>query len=538
MAKDKADILYTNGNILTVDKEFSKASLLAVKNQRLIYVGNDLAEARQLTDKETRVVDLGGKTVLPGLIDGHMHILLEGQRLTELPITGKSREEIIALVKAEAAHRAPGEWIVGNGWNNELWADKGWPSREELDTAAPNNPVLLGRVDRHALWVNSAALKLAGIDKNTPTPQGGDILKDGKGELLGVLVDTAMDPAQQKIPEQSDDRRKEALLAAQQELFEHGITSIGDAGQSVHTINLMRGMYQQGELSIRTYIMLTASRGQDVAWLATASGPLLGAYDNKMTVRAVKIMSDGALGSRGAWMLQDYADSPGHRGAGQHTDTELYTIMKRARDNNLQIAVHAIGDAAVRQTMDTMERVLQERPLADHRYRIEHFQVVTPEDIRRSVKNGIIASMQAVHAASDLNMAEKRMGPETTKTAYAWRDVLTAGGIVVNGSDAPVEPVNPWHGLYVAVARTDLDGNPEGGWYPEQKMTREEALRSFTIWPAHAQFEEKLKGSLEKGKLADFVVIDRDIMTCPEKDIRDTKVLMTVVGGDVVYSKP
>ena len=212
--------------------------------------------------------------------------------------------------------------------------------------------------------------------------------------------------------------------------------------------------------------------------------------------------------------------------------------MKRARDNNLQIAVHAIGDAAVRQSINTMERVLRERPLADARYRIEHFQVVQPEDIRRAAKDGIIPSMQAVHAASDLNMAEKRVGPKTIKTSYAWRDVVKAGGMMVNGSDAPVEPVNPWHGVYVSVARTDLDGKPEGGWYPEQKLTREEAVRSFTVWPAYGQFEEKIKGSLEKGKLADFVVIDRNIMTCPEKDIKDTKVLMTVIGGEVVYSKP
>ena len=538
MASGKADSLYINGHILTVDSTFSKASILAVKDHTLIYVGNDLTAAQRLTDETTRTVDLGGKTVLPGLIDGHMHLLLEGQRLTELPITGASREAIVELVKAEASRLAPGEWITGDGWNNELWADTGWPGRAELDAVAPNNPVVLGRVDRHAVWVNSAALKLAGIDKQTPNPQGGDILKDARGELLGVLVDTAQHPVQQIIPVQGDDRQKEALLAAQQELFASGITSIADAGQSLRTINLMRTLYQTGELTLRTYVMLDSSQEQDRAWLATGSKPFMGLYDNRMTLRAVKIMSDGALGSRGAWLLQAYADSPGQHGAGRYTDAELYTIMKRARDNNLQVAVHAIGDAAVRQSVNTMGRVLRESPLADHRYRIEHFQVVQPEDLSRSAKEGIMPSMQAVHMASDWPMAEKRVGPEAIKTSYAWRDAITAAGMMVNGSDAPVEPVNPWHGLYVSVTRADLDGKPEGGWYPRQKMSREEAVRSFTIWPAHGQFEEHLKGSLEKGKLADFVVIDRDIMTCPESDIKKTEVLMTVVGGEVVFAKP
>ena len=532
-----ADYIYINGNIYTVDSAFSRASVLAVSGDKLIYVGEDKEAALRYAAEKTQVVDLGGKTVVPGLIDGHMHFLLEGEQLTSLPIYSKSKAEILELVNKEAARLKPGEWITGDGWNQETWQNKAWPTKEELDAVSPRNPVALGRIDRHAVWVNSLALSVTGITAATPNPQGGEILKDARGQLLGILTDTASARVLDKMPPLSPEMRYAALLKAQEELFANGITSIVDAGASVADIDLMRRGYERGDLRIRAYVMLNASTGQDIEYINSGHKPEREEYGNRLSVAAVKIFSDGSLGSRGAWLINGYADRPGHNGSGRYSDEEIYSIIKRARAENFQVGVHAIGDAAVRQTINAMERVLKEQPLADHRYRIEHFQVVQPEDITRAIKDGIIPAMQSIHAASDLNMAEARVGPELVRSAYAWRSVLDAGGIIANGSDAPVEPVNPYHGIYAAVARTELSGNPKGGWFPEQKMTREEALKSFTIWPAFAQFEEKLKGSLEVGKLADFVVLDRDIMTCPESEIKDAEALMTVVGGRVEFTR-
>ncbi len=530
-----ADTVYINGNIHTVDSAFSLASILVVRGQALVYVGNDEAVARKFTGPATAVVDLGGKTVIPGLIDGHMHFLLEGEQLSSLPLALKSKEAVLDLVRAEAARLKPGEWITGGGWNQEIWPGKSWPTREELDAAAPDNPVVLGRVDRHSIWVNSRALEAAGITRHTPDPRGGEILKNAQGDVLGILTDTAAQIVSGKIPPLSEERRYAALLKAQQELFAYGITSIADAGQSVDNVDLMRKGYEAGELRLRVYVMLNASDNQDIAYLKAGHKPEREMYDNRLSVAAVKIFSDGALGSRSAWLLGDYADRAGHKGNGRYSDAELYALVRRAREEGFQVGVHAIGDAAVRQCLTAMEGVLKEQPLPDHRYRIEHFQIVQAEDIARAAQDRVIPAMQSVHAASDLNMAEARVGPELIRTSYAWRSVIAAGGIIANGSDAPVEPVNPYHGIYAAVARTDLNGKPQGGWYPEQKMTREEALKSFTIWPAYAQFEEGLKGSLEVGKVADFVVLDRDILRCPENEIKDAKVLLTVVGGRVEY---
>lgn len=530
-----ADAVYVNGNIYTVDSAFSKASVLAVKDGKLAYVGTDADAARANVGNNVPVVDLAGKTVIPGLIEGHMHFLYEGEQLSALPIYLKSKEAILELVRAEAARLNPGEWITGSGWNHEVWTDKAWPTKEELDKVAPRNPVILHRADGHSSWVNSAALAAGGVSKDTPDPQGGEILRNSAGDVLGVLVDTAVDPVQEKMPALSPERRYAALLKAQEELFSYGLTSLVDAGQTVENVNLMRKGYESGELRIRIYVMLEGSTGQDAAYIAAGHKPEREMYDNRLSVAAVKLYSDGSLGSRSAWLLEDYADRPGHKGNGRYSEAELYNLVKRARGEGFQVGVHAIGDAAVRQALDVMEQVLKEQPLPDHRYRIEHFQITHPDDIARAVKDGVIAVMQAVHASSDLNMAEDRVGHERILSSYAWRDVIRAGGIIANGSDAPVEPVNPYQGLYASVARADLKGNPQGGWYPEQKMTREEALRSFTIWPAYAQFEDTLKGSLEVGKLADFVVLDRDIMQCPESGIKDARAVMTVVGGRVEY---
>jgi len=528
-----ADTVYMNGNIYTVDENFSKVEAIAIKGQYIIGTGSK-TEVEKFVGPSTQVIDLQGKTVIPGLIEGHMHYPGEGQKLIKLDVFWKPKDVILAAVKAEADRLPDGEWITGGGWNQEVWDIPEFPTKEDLDSVAPNNPVALKRTCGHATWVNSLALQLGEITKDTPNPQGGEILKDANGEPTGILTDTAAAFVNSKIPPLTEERKKEALLLAQEELFSYGLTTSMDAGSGVEDIQQMKDLYESGDLKIRLYVMVDSGPDAEAYY---EKGPEVGLYDNRLTMNCIKFYTDGSLGARSAWMLEEYSDRAGHFGNSRHTYDEFYELIKAARDNGFQVATHAIGDAANKQVVDIYEKVLSENPLEDHRYRIEHFQVATLEDIQRIADLGIIPAMQSVHATSDKNMAEDRVGSERIKGAYAWRKVLNTGNIIVNGSDANVELVNPYHGLYAAVTRAGRDGEPVGGWYPEECMTREEALRSFTIWAAYGQFEDKIKGSLEEGKLADFVVIDRDYMTCPSGDIKDILPLTTVVGGEVVYTK-
>ena len=528
-----ADTVYVNGNIYTVDEVFSKAQAIAIKGQYIIGVGSN-EDVKRFVGESTKVIDLQGKTVIPGLIEGHMHYPGEGQKLLQLDLFWKQKDVILAAVKAEADRLPDGEWITGGGWNQEVWDIPEFPSKEDLDEVAPNNPVALRRTCGHATWVNSLALEIGGITKDTPNPQGGEILKNENGEPLGILTDTAASFVTSKIPPLTAERKKEALLLAQDELFSYGLTTSMDAGSSVEDIQQMKELYESGDLKIRLYVMVDSGPDAEIYY---EKGPEVGLYGNRMTMNCIKFYTDGSLGARSAWLLEEYSDRPGHVGNSRHTYDEFYELVKAARDNGFQASTHAIGDAANRQVVDIYEKVLKENPLDDHRYRIEHFQIATLEDIQRIADLEIIPAMQAVHATSDKNMAEDRVGPERIKGGYAWRKVLNTGNIIVNGSDANVELVNPYHGLYAAVTRKGRDGEPEGGWYPEECMTREEALRSFTIWAAYGQFEEDIKGSIEVGKLADFVVIDRDYMTCPDSEIMNILPLATIVGGEVVYEK-
>ena len=528
-----ADTVYVNGNIYTVDEVFSKAQAIAIKGQYIIGVGSN-EDVKRFVGETTKVIDLQGKTVIPGLIEGHMHYPGEGQKLLQLDLFWKPKDVILAAVKAEADRLPDGEWITGGGWNQEVWDIPEFPSKEDLDEVAPNNPVALRRTCGHATWVNSLALEIGGITKDTPNPQGGEILKNENGEPLGILTDTAAGFVTSKIPPLTAERKKEALLLAQDELFSYGLTTSLDAGSSVEDIQQMKELFESGDLKIRLYVMVDSGPDAEVYY---EKGPEIGLYGNRMTMNCIKFYTDGSLGARSAWLLEEYSDRPGHVGNSRHTYDEFYELVKAARDNGFQASTHAIGDAANRQVVDIYEKVLKENPLEDHRYRIEHFQIATLEDIQRIADLEIIPAMQSVHATSDKNMAEDRVGPERIKGGYAWRKVLNTGNIIVNGSDANVELVNPYHGLYAAVTRKGRDGEPEGGWYPEECMTREEALRSFTIWAAYGQFEEDIKGSIEVGKLADFVVIDRDYMTCPDSEIMNILPLATIVGGEVVYEK-
>ncbi len=527
--------IFYNAVIHTMDPFHPAATVLAVDGQNIAYVGPSSRDAAAALPSGAKRVDLGGGTVVPGLIEGHMHFLAEGQRLFELNLAGKSKEEILRLVAAESQSRAAGQWIIGRGWNHEIWRENHWPDKKDLDAAAPENPVALSRADGHSVWVNSAALRAAGIDRNTPASRGGDIFRTSDGEPQGILVDTAMFRLRSAMPLLSEEQIRQAYADAQRELFGYGFTSLVNASQSVRNHEILRKAYEAGEIKIRVYEALAAHTKDDLAYMNAGGKPVHGLYGERLSVRAIKVVGDGSLGSESAWLLHDYANRPGHKGSGRYSDESLYAIIRRARDNGFQACVHAIGDAQARQAITVMERVLREQPLADHRYRIEHFQIVAPDDVRRALDLGIIPAMQTIHAVADRTMAALRLDPETLENAYAWRRVVDAGGIFANGSDAPMETINPFHGLHAAVTRTDCKGEPAGGWRPEQKLTRLEALQSYTTWAAYAEFGETRKGSLQPGKLADFAVLDRDILTCPEEEIKNTRALLTVAGGEIVH---
>ncbi len=540
-AAEVADAIYHNGNVYMVNDTFETAQAFAVRNGKFIYVGNDEG-ALALAGEGTKVTDLKGKTVLPGIVEAHLHYPLLGQMLLQVQAHWKPKEEILDAVKAAyPPAKKNGEWIVGRGWNQEVWEGEAFPVKEELDAIAPDVPVVLRRTCGHAAWVNSKALEMAGITRDTANPQGGEIIKDADGEPTGVLIDTAMNLVTNLVPPFTEEQHRRALLAAQKELLGYGITTAHDLGSSMEMIQRMEKLYESGDLQIRLYVMGSSGgygKADEAAYNAFYEvGPRIGLYDNHLTVRAIKFFADGSLGARSAWMLEEYSDKPGHFGNPRYEDDQLYQLVLGARKAGFQASTHAIGDGANHQVLNVYQRVLKEIPEPqDHRFRIEHAQVVRLDDIPRFAQLGILPSMQSVHATSDKNMAEDRVGPERIKGAYAWRKFLDAGSILPNGSDAPVELVNPFHGFYAAVTRMDREGSPVGGWYPEEKMTREEMLRSFTNWGAYAGFEEDIKGSIEVGKLADFVVVDRDPMSCPEEELKDIHALTTAVGGKEVYT--
>ncbi|MDR3218737.1 MAG: amidohydrolase [Dysgonamonadaceae bacterium] len=528
----KADTIFMNGNIYTVDKHFSKVSIIALKQDKILYVGDDAEAVEKMKGKQTQVVDLKGKTIIPGLIDSHLHYMDLGESLMQIDIYEKPKADILQALAAEVKKTQPGDWIVGSGWSHEVWPNAQWPTKEDLDAVAPDHPVYLIRKDGHSAWVNSKALEIAQITAATPDPQGGEIIRNASGEPSGVLTDTAMDWVIEKLTQPSDERKLSFYQRADKEVLGFGITSLLDAGTNCENIKLLKNAYSKGLLQVRAYELLDVD--EDIIYLNDGNKPALDLFDGRLSINCVKLYTDGSLGSRSAWFLEEYDDRKGHIGNLRYTDEAFYQLVKRAREEGFQVATHAIGDAAVKQTIAIYEKALKENPLTDHRYRIEHFQSVHPDDFNRLVQDSIIASMQTVHATSDMPFVESRIGVSRALNSYAWRTIIDKGGIIPNGSDAPVEYVNPYHGFYAAVTRQNLQGEPEGGWFPQLCMTREEALKSFTIWGAYAMFGEKLKGSLEAGKFADFVVLDRDIMTCEIDDIKDTQAVMTVLGGKIV----
>ena len=524
-----SEVIFAGGTVLAGPKQTPQVNWSVVTASGLI-VDVGPTDAIRTAHPEARVIDVHGTTVMPGMTDAHGHLYGLGLSLDTVNVVGApSFQDVVARVRERAQRAAPGEWILGRGWDQNRWADKQFPTAAPLDAAITDHPVWIRRVDGHAGVANSAAMRAAGVMAATPDPEGGRILRDPSGRPTGVFIDGAQQLIDSKVPQPSAQLRKARLLEAARKVAENGLTEMHDAGAEQATITAIRELIDEHKFPIRVYLMLTDDAELLNSWLTHK--PLIG-YGGRLTVRSVKMYADGALGSRGAAMLAPYSDDPTNTGLLVSKPEHMLAVARRARAAGYQVNTHAIGDRGVRNVLDAYEQA-GAKP-AD-RFRIEHFQVVAPSDFSRLAQHGIIASMQPTHATSDMPWAEARVGPERIKGAYAWRTVLNSGARLALGSDFPVEDVNPFFGLYSAVTRQDQQGNPPGGWYPDQKLTLAEAIRGFTADAAYAAFEESSRGTIEPGKLADLTIVEGDLYVMPPSQLFSTTVRYTVVGGDVVY---
>jgi len=529
------DLILQNARVYTVDAKNTMAEALAIQGERIVRVGSDV-DILRLRGTSTRVRDLNGATVLPGLHDAHGHVSGLGAFLQSVNLRGTtSYQQIVDLVRQRVAKARPGEWILGRAWDQNDWADTHFPTHDALSAVSPANPVYLTRVDGHAGLANRAAMELAGLNAKTLEPQGGQILRGPRNEPTGVLIDNAQALVTSRIPPVSTAQLEEQLMLADQELRRLGLTTVHDAGTDGRTVDAYKRLIDAGKLKTRFYVMLRGSLPSLQPFLA--KGPVVDYNHHRLAVRAIKIVADGALGSRGAAMLEPYDDEPGSRGLLVTPPEEIYAQTLAASKAGFQTAIHAIGDRANRLVLDIFERVQREVPNARAlRLRVEHAQILDAAEIPRFAALGVIASMQATHATSDMPWVPSRIGrARTDEGAYVWRKLITAGATIADGSDFPVEEPDPMRGLYAAITRQDATGQPSGGWMPNQRMSREEALASFTKNAAFAAHAEALTGSLEAGKLADLVVLSNDVMQIPAPQILTTTVRMTIVGGEIVY---
>ncbi|MFZ5929565.1 MAG: amidohydrolase [Acidobacteriota bacterium] len=519
-----ADLIIANARIYTSARS-APVTAMAVKDGLILALGE---EALRHAGPATRRLDLGGAPVFPSFIDSHAHMrglgaLLESRDLRRVATVA----EIAAYVKERAAATPEGEWIVARNWDQTNWGGA-FPSARDLDSAAPRHPVFLSRVDGHAAWVNSLALKLAGITDQTPDPPGGKIIRDAQGRATGILIDRAMGLVREKIPAPSFNQIKRQLELAARECARLGLAGVHDAGISAEDLRAYRELLAEGKLPVRIYAMIG---GPGPLWREyLRKGPEISPF---LTVRAIKLYADGALGSRGAALWQPYSDDKTNTGLLITPKESIEKTAREAAAHGFQVCTHAIGDRANRIVLDAYAAVLGGKN--DRRFRIEHAQVVSLPDFRLFKEYSVIPAIQATHATSDMRWAEARLGPDRVAGAYAWKRFLALGIPVPNGSDFPVEEPNPFLGFYASITRQDSEGRPPGGWTPDQKMTREEALESWTIHGAYAAFEEHLRGTLERGKYADFIVLDRDIMTVRPREILGAKVKMHFVGGRLVH---
>lgn len=525
-----AETLYLNANIHTGDPARPHAASMLVRGD--VFAALD---PEQVGDDVARV-DLAGRTVLPGLIDAHGHLQgLGAFGLGRLDLSSaRSYSDVVGAVREAAARAAPGEWILGGRWDHESWPEKVLPTHTALSAVSPNNPVWLRRVDGHAGLANAVAMKLAGITGTTRDMPGGEIIRDNAGEPTGVLIDNAMGLVSRVMPDQAE-TTADLLLKAQEMCLAAGLTSVHDMGLSPQEVAVYKRLEADGRLRLRIYALVSSPfAARYFEEEEVYEGP-------RLIVRAVKAYIDGAMGSRGAWMLEPYTDRPTddqgrpYTGLAVQEPSFIEDLARHGLEKGYQLCVHAIGDRGNREVLDAYARAGVGH---DRRFRVEHAQLLSSPDIPRFAAMGVIASMQPTHCTSDMRWVEARVGPERAKGAYAWASLLRTGAVIAGGSDFPVESHNPFLGLYAAVTRKNLDGEPAGGWNRAERVTREEALRMFTLSAAYAAFMEDRIGSISPGKQADFIVIDRDVMMCPESEIADAKVLRTVIAGETVYAAP
>jgi predicted amidohydrolase YtcJ len=540
-----ADLVIKNANIYTINKKQPQAEAIAIQHNKIIFVGSEQG-AKKYIGSKTEIIDAKGKTVLPGFIEGHGHIHGMGASLIDLNLMKvKNWEEIVFLVGEAVKKAKPGDWIIGRGWHQEKWDHApevnylGYPYHKTLDIVSPNNPVMLTHASGHSAYVNAKALELSSINNQTINPIGGDIVKDSKGVIVGVLEEKAQGLAINAytnwLNKRPIEERKAAwqysIKLAENECIKNGVTSFVDAGSTFEQVVWMKELASENKLAIRHWLMVRdgiegLKKNQSVF-------PIQQIGNGHLSVKAIKVSLDGALGSYGAWLLDSYSDRKDFVGQNTFSMEELKEIASFAWDKNLQLCVHAIGDRANRETVNIFANQIIKNTSKDHRWRIEHAQQVNPAEIPRFKQWNIIASMQGIHCTSDAPFVTKRLGEERAATgAYMWRAFMDAGVLINNGTDVPVENIDPFANFYSSVTRKQKNGTT---FYPKQKMTREEALYSYTLANAYATFEENQKGSLEVGKYADLIMLSNNIMMCNENEIPKTKVLMTIVGGEVRY---
>lgn len=545
-----ASLIIKNGSIYTANDSQPNAKIIAVKDDIIIYVGDD--ESKIPKNDNTQVLDLNGKTLTPGFIEGHGHILGIGYNELNIDLLNvKNYDELLELVEEAVAKAEPGQWIVGRGWHQSKWTPqpenlvKGFQTHNNLSAISPDNPILLRHASGHASFANAKAMEIAGVTASTVRElsetlkegEGGEIIIDTDGNPTGIFTERATGLVAKFIPKNDRDQDKKALKMAQEACLKLGITGFHDAGQNRQVIDLLQELKAEDELPVRMYVMLT---GFDESLLNEwyQKGPMVDSAKHTLDIRSIKLNCDGALGSRGAWLLEPYSDREGHYGHETLPMSFVESTSKKALQNGFQVCAHAIGDRANREILDRYEIAFNSYPEKEnnHRFRIEHAQHLNLDDIGRFAELGVIPAMQAIHMASDRPWAIDRLGEQRIiEGAYVWQKLLQTGVKIVNGTDAPVEPLDPLPSFYASVSRRTLAGTPEGGYEPDQKMTRDQALKSYTIWPAYGAFMENEKGTIEVGKLADFTVFDKDIMTISEDDILKTKVSMTIIGGKIKY---
>jgi predicted amidohydrolase YtcJ len=542
-------VLYHNGPIYTGDPHNPRVEALLIRGQQVLAVGDVKAVLDDWTAPgiQVRQEDLQGATIIPGLIDAHGHMAglgAFGLGVLELS-SAASFDDITARIRQAAAAKERGEWILGGRWDHESWPSKELPRHAPLSDATPDNPVWLRRVDGHAGLANRRALELAGITRDTTNPDGGEIIKDQHGEPTGILVDNAMRLVESKVPPGARGRGEDLLLKAQELCLAAGLTGVHDMGVSPSDIAVYQRLESEGKLKLRMNLMVNGHHA--MRWFES-NPPFSG---ERISVRGCKLYMDGAMGSRGAWLLEPYADRPldgegePYTGLAVSQTDFIEAVARHAIRKHYQVCVHAIGDRGNREVLDAFERAMESEggvpySVANRRglFRIEHAQLLSPEDIPRFARLGIIASMQPTHCTSDMRWVEARVGPDRARGAYAWASLLNTEAVIAAGSDFPVESHNPFLGFYAAITRQNAAGDPEGGWQPQERMTREQALYAMTLGAADAGRAWGSRGSLEVSKLADLVIIDRDIMTCVPKDILETRVFKTIIGGEVVYDAP